>query len=527
MTALLASAVTSTTQSARNTEEGIHQRPLAQQVREFASNHTAASKHTSDTTTQLNAVDTDLQQNVSGNYATYLTEQTDPQDEAALTATNVQGVQVLVANETEVTTNMTIQHLLDKVEKPKSLLLLLRPLNNFTKYTVQTETSNNTRNVLVVTAGSSSLSIVLISLNENANAAQQAETLPDNFNITFSTLRGKNHTLLQTNVLLQINTTSTDIAHQPVVSWRKTKEYHVLTHYIDPIMYSLILAVGLLGNGMLLFIFIRHRKLRTAANIMIIHLAICDIINLSVNGPLHFYFNYDSGSSESLITCRTVLAIRQFLRCTGALAVITLIIQRFIIIAPPFNKLPPNHRTSFVFAISSIVTVWVLPLLIALPTMYVPKFYEPICLHKTDSGLQYVLVLNLALYCVIMPSLMFLFSTLIARRLKQSVRNIPGEIRHQMQEESRIRSARMMMALAAVFVITYFPFHVWILLAHGFGVDRNTPTMVYALHFTKQLLFANGCFNPIAMFVVSSTFRMLLSRHVTYSSERGVYDTRL
>ena len=51
--------------------------------------------------------------------------------------------------------------------------------------------------------------------------------------------------------------------------------------------------------------------------------------------------------------------------------------------------------------------------------------------------------------------------------------------------------------------------------------------MVYALHFTKQVLFANGCFNPIAMFVVSSTFRKLLARHVTYSSETGVYSTRL
>jgi hypothetical protein len=86
-----------------------------------------------------------------------------------------------------------------------------------------------------------------------------------------------------------------------------------------------------------------------------------------------------------------------------------------------------------------------------------------------------------------------------------------------MQEESRIRTARMMMALAVVFVITYFPFYMWVLLAHGLGVNRNTPIMVYALHFTNQVLFANGCFNPIAMFVVSSTFRKLLARHVNFS----------
>jgi hypothetical protein len=121
-----------------------------------------------------------------------------------------------------------------------------------------------------------------------------------------------------------------------------------------------------------------------------------------------------------------------------------------------------------------------------------------------------------------MPSLMFGFSTQIARRLNKSVKNIPGEIRHQMLQESRIRSARMMIALAVVFVITYFPFQLWVVLVRFVRVDVKSPITIYALHFTKQMLFANGCFNPIAMFAVSKTFRKLLIRHVSYSSEKGV-----
>ena len=122
---------------------------------------------------------------------------------------------------------------------------------------------------------------------------------------------------------------------------------------------------------------------------------------------------------------------------------------------------------------------------------------------------------------------MFGFSIQIARRLKQSAKNIPDDICPQMLQESRIRSARMMIALAVVFVITYFPFHVWLLLVRFVGVDKISPIMIYAHHFTKQMLFANGCFNPIAMFAVSSTLRKLLVRHVNYSSGNGVYSTRL
>jgi gastrin-releasing peptide receptor len=328
-------------------------------------------------------------------------------------------------------------------------------------------------------------------------------------------------------VLLTNNTKSINIVQKPELLWRHSEGYYILTHYIDPIMYLLIFVVGLLGNGMLLSIFVRHRKMRTAANLMIIHLAICDIINLSINAPLHFHFKYDNGSHESLMTCRIVLGIRQFLRCAAALAVITLIIQRFIITSPAFIKSRSKRRTTFTFNIVSIITVWVLPFPVALPTMYVPNFYDPICNDNEREGLPYVIVLNLVLYCFIMPSLMFGFSTQIARRLNQSIKNIPGEICQQMLQESRIRSARMMMALAFVFVITYFPFQVWVVLTRCVQVDVKSPIMIYALHFSKQMLFANGCFNPIAMFVVSSKFRKLLARHVNYSSENGVYITRL
>jgi hypothetical protein len=159
--------------------------------------------------------------------------------------------------------------------------------------------------------------------------------------------------------------------------------------------------------------------------------------------------------------------------------------------------------------------------------MYEPKGYEPICLNDKEDGRHYVSVINLVLYCLIMPSLMFGFSTQIARRLKQSAKNIPGDNCHQMLQESRIRSARIMMALAVVFVITYFPFHVWVVLARWVSVDIQSPIMIYAHHFTKQMLFANGCFNPIAMFAVSSTLRKMLVRHVSYSSENEVYSTRV
>jgi len=514
MTLLLASVVTSTNPSARNTDEEFQQGFQTQREDKLVYIDTAASTDMSDRISNLNILNV------------HITEHKELSDEAALSGADSPGVERFRTNETSASHNVTFECLLDKTPKFKSVLLLFRPLNNFAQYTVQTQTSNNTTNVLVEAAVNSSLSIALILMNQT-NATQQVNTFLNNVNIMFFTPPRTNHISVQLKVLLTNCTNSPDIVQKPELLWRKSRDYQFLTQFIDPTMYTIILVVGLLGNGLLLFIFVRHRKLRTAANLTIIHLAICDIINLSINAPLHFYFRYDNGSRESLMTCRIVLVVRNFLRCAAALAVITLIIQRFIITHPAFIKSPSNRRSTFTFTIVSIIIVWVLPLFIALPTMYVPKFYEPICNDKEREGLHYVTVLNLVLYCLIMPALMFGFSTQIARRLNQSVKNFPGEIRHQMLQESRIKSARIMMALAVVFVITYFPFQLWIVLVRFVRVDTHSPFMVYALHFTKQMLFANGCFNPIAMFAVSNTFRKLLVRHLNYSAEKGVYSTRL
>jgi hypothetical protein len=450
-----------------------------------------------------------LRQDLSGSQVTYIIERKDLPDKAVFTGADTQGVQLLLVKELATSQTVTFEGLLDKVEKFKSLLLLFRTLNNFPKYTIQTETSNNTTNVLVQTVINSSLAIFLILINQT-KATQQVNTFLSKSSFTFIIPPMTNYISVQLTVLLTNKTKSTEIVQTPEFLCENSDEYYVLRHYINPTIYIFILVVGLLGNGMLLFIFVRHRKLRTAANVMIIHLAICDIFNLSINDPLHSYFNYDNGTIPSLIPCFVVLALRQFLRCVAALAVITLIIQRFIITHPAFIKSPSKRRTTLTFNILSIITVWVLPFPIALPTMNVPKFYEPICNDEKREGPQYINFLNLAFYCFILPSLMFVFSTQIARRLNQSVKDIPGENCHQMIQDSRIRSARMMMALAVVFVITYFPFQLWVVMESFVRLDLDSPIMIYTLHFTKQLLFANGCFNPIAMFTVSKTFRKLL-----------------
>lgn len=529
MNLLLALVTTPTIQSSWSSEGGIQRVSRVQEETIFTTSEIAASENTTEMNVNLDSVTVHLHPNVSETYVAYLIEHHNPLNDAAVSVTDVEEKDLLVTNQTAVFQNIRIDDFLDGVNDSENIVLLLQTLNELTNYTLigESDTSNNVTNVLGEAIGNFSVSIILIPWNETEAASQEFAGTLDNFTTVLNPPIRWRYVSIHNIVLKPNRTKSTQLVRDDNISWRKSSEYQILRRYVDPAVYSIILVVGLLGNGMLLFIFIRHRKLRTTANIMIINLAVCDILNLSVNAPLHSYFHYEGGSLEYVTSCTFVLALRQLLRCTGALAVIALITQRFSIIVPAFRS-SSVKRTPFGFTLVSIIIVWVLPFPIAWPTMYLPDFYGPICHYGMEErGLSYIIVLNFFLYCLVMPSIMFGFSTLIAKRLRKSVRDMPGEIRHRMQEQVRNRSARMTMALAIVFVITYFPFQVWVLLARWVRVDKNTPIMIYALYLSKQLLFANGCFNPIALFIVSSNFRRLLVRHVFRSAEQKVYNTKL
>ena len=99
MTQLLASVVTSTAPSARNSEKGIQRGSETQQGDEMVYSDTVASTDMSDMSANLHTVNVHFWQNLSDNHVTYLMEHKELPDEAALTGADIQGVQLLLANE--------------------------------------------------------------------------------------------------------------------------------------------------------------------------------------------------------------------------------------------------------------------------------------------------------------------------------------------------------------------------------------------------------------------------------------------
>jgi gastrin-releasing peptide receptor len=276
--------------------------------------------------------------------------------------------------------------------------------------------------------------------------------------------------------------------------------------YINPVAYGVILLVGLVGNGTVLFIFAQVKDVRTKYNVTIFNLVIGDTLNLLINIPLHYMVHYSStfGTLTGL-WCHIFAMTRFLFFAVSALSVVSLSIQRYVVTVHALWR-RRIMKNSFVL----VVSVWVLAFLVSLPVAFNVSERDGVCSTYSKVRKKVVSLLNFLLYCITCPSIMAAFSILTARRLHNSTQDVPSQLCNTNMEQCRKRSARVLRALALAFLISYVPTFTWNFVDYWFqGELFELPDIVSVSidNVAYHLLFLNVCFNPVALYIVSSTFR--------------------
>lgn len=291
----------------------------------------------------------------------------------------------------------------------------------------------------------------------------------------------------------------------------------IFRDYIDPPLYILILLTGLVWNTILLFMFAQKKEIRTAPNIMIFNIVMADILNLTFNLPLQYFgFYYPSYVRLSEPVCVLFITLRCMFTSASALSVVALSAQRFCATLPTFHSLKARSRlSSLMITITYILLVWAAASSIVLADTLREKVCDDDPAEKSGRKSAKVVSLHeFLVYCFALPGIMFIFTLLTARRLKRSAKDIPGDARHTIHEEARNRGAKVVTALCVVFTISYVPFFLWGRIATTLSLDRLELPYRILDNITYYLLFSNPCFNPLALYVTSRTFRRLFNGYL-------------
>ena len=291
-------------------------------------------------------------------------------------------------------------------------------------------------------------------------------------------------------------------------------EYVVIfTNYIDPVMLAVIIISGLVLNGTLLTIFVRHREIRTTANIMILNLAICDILNVCINAPIHYVYPHYRNNLP-ILTCRFFMSARQFLSSISAISLVALSIQRFCATFS-FNerKFLSNKCQTGLF----IGLVWAISLVASVAPTFIKEYYERVCSNHHETKVMKTAVVTSAIfYCVVYLALIVSFNLLTARRLRLSAQQMLGEHWHKIKS-GRNKSASVVTSMAVLYVVSYVPYWIWCVVVFCYELNKHTGVVLCTGYVAKYLLFAHSCLNPVALYISSNTFKSYFRRYLCYS----------
>jgi hypothetical protein len=299
-----------------------------------------------------------------------------------------------------------------------------------------------------------------------------------------------------------------------------------IEHYEAPI-YAFAFIFGTACNVFILIIIICNKDMRTLPNMYILNLAISDIIYLTELFSEACANRISDTWLEGDFLCTFLPFCRRLSVGLSAYSVAVLSIQRYRVTVNPLQVHVPSPPTWRV-TVATIFGVWIVAGLFAIPTAISGVRCEEFETVRSTTYYENVVIFELLVSCVIPLSVISFTYITTARHLVKSPRISEGT--DNFQQKIRRNTARIVVGLTVVFLISYVPYHVlWTYIIftvlrenvdgfHDIIPDDLLETnykLKYLYLISTCFLLLNSCLNPVALFCTSSQFRQHLKRYLT------------
>jgi hypothetical protein len=311
------------------------------------------------------------------------------------------------------------------------------------------------------------------------------------------------------------------------------KDFSILTKYQLPI-YIFPFIFGTTSNVIILIIIICNKDMRTISNMYILNLAISDIIYLMVLFSEACANEISDTWTHGDFMCKFLPFCRRLSVGLSAYSVAVLSIQRYRVTVNPF-QFRVSSKPTWRVTLTTIYGVWILAASFAVPAAMSSYLCGRFIL-KDVKYYQRVVSFELLVSCALPLCVIAFTYIMTARHLMESSRPI-SEGTQNTQLKTRRNSAKILVGLTVVFLISYLPSHAyWTYIIwnakfvrvyhHGWDGSINISSevndisllsdeLLYTYLISTCFLSINPCLNPVALFCTSSPFRQQLKRYLT------------
>ncbi|XP_070579757.1 somatostatin receptor type 2-like [Ptychodera flava] len=280
---------------------------------------------------------------------------------------------------------------------------------------------------------------------------------------------------------------------------------------VIPIVFGCNCLMGIIGNSLVIYVILKHSKMKTVANIYILSLAIADLFfMLSIpfiavhNAAVHWPFGY--------AWCKLITAVDGLNQSTGIYCLTAMSVDRYLAIVHPIRSM--KVRTVRVATVVN-VSIWFLAAVTVMPLWLYSKTIEhptrTVCtLRLPYQGFKKVFYIYMFVFGLVGPVLIITVCyMLMIRRLYTGV----APLGSSNTKTPTKKVARMVLTVIFVFVSCWTPFYS--LQLYSLTVpDDWIPSkgFVIGFYFTLCLSYFNSSINPVIYSFMSDNFRKCFSK---------------
>ncbi|XP_035695764.1 melanin-concentrating hormone receptor 1-like [Branchiostoma floridae] len=286
---------------------------------------------------------------------------------------------------------------------------------------------------------------------------------------------------------------------------------------VMPVIYGLICAVGLVGNGIVLYVMARHSKLRSPADIFIFNLALADeLFMLGMPFQIHQFASEEW--AYGAVMCKIVMAMDAQNQFTSTYVMTVTAVDRYLAVNHPVRCL--GYRTRFAAVVVNVGT-WVASGLSILPVwIYASQVQNRdgtnVCILKLPNpdGIYNFTIYHFCLGFLVPLVVTTACCLLMIHRLNNTIAPSGNQQPHHNHHKS---TKRLLVCIVLVFIACWLPFHV-VQLVNLTMTGPPSYSFIVGYFFSMCMGYANSCFNPLLYAFVGKNFR----KHWRKAHARGL-----
>uniref|UniRef100_F7CI96 C-X3-C motif chemokine receptor 1 n=1 Tax=Monodelphis domestica TaxID=13616 RepID=F7CI96_MONDO len=270
-----------------------------------------------------------------------------------------------------------------------------------------------------------------------------------------------------------------------------------------PSFYSLVFAVGLVGNLLVIFALTNSSKHKSITDIYLFNLALSDLLFVTTLPFWSHYLLHEEGFNNAL--CKLITAFYFIGYYSGIFFITIISIDRYVAIVLAANSL--NSRTVQHGVVVSL-GVWAAAILVATPQFMFTEKVDKECLSNYPDSLQHIwpILKNVEINSIgfVIPLLIMCFCYFGIIRTIFSCKN-----------HRKTRTIKLISVVVGVFFLFWTPYNVMIfvdtLKFYGFFEScevKNNLRLV--INVTETFAFVHCCLNPFIYAFAGEKFRKYL-----------------